>query len=45
MTDRHVAGQPKALAENCQRRVAKSAEADAADYWLGRLLTPNVSAE
>jgi hypothetical protein len=45
MTDRHVAGQVKALAEVCKRQAARTADADAADHWLGRLLAPNVSAE
>lgn len=45
MTGRHVAGRLKALAEDCERQAARTADADSADRWLGRLLAPHVSAE
>lgn len=44
MTDQHVAGQLKALAEYYQRRAAKAARADAAKNRHRRLFALNVSA-
>ena len=38
MTDQHVAGQLKALAEDYERRAEKAAHADAAKALLGQLL-------
>jgi len=43
MTDQHVAGKLKALAEDYERRAEKAAHANAAKAWLGQLLA-NVSA-
>ena len=43
MTDRAVAGQLKALADDYQRRAEKASYVDAAKHWLARLLALNAS--
>jgi hypothetical protein len=43
MTDRAIAGQLKALADDYERRAEKASHVDAAKHSLDRMLTPKAS--